>query len=79
MMKSPSILNLNLFEYSRMWITKKFFFNNQMFNNMISHSKAYNMNPGLTHSAILSPKNNVLPNNTNLTLLNSTADLNSSV
>lgn len=77
--KSPSILNLNLFEHSRMWITKKFFFNNQMFNNIVSHSKSYNMNSGLPHNTTLSPKKNILPTNITSTLPNSAADLSSSV
>ena len=40
-LKKSTLSNLNFFENSRIWTTKKFFFNNQMLNNFPSHSKYY--------------------------------------
>jgi len=40
-LKNSTLHNLTFFENSRIWTTKKFFFNNQMINNFPSHSKYY--------------------------------------
>ena len=76
-LKASNLLNLNFFENSRMWATKKFFFNNQMLNNLPSHAKYYS-NLNLRSTGNINVEKPTLTDNIyKLLITNSTCDLNS--
>jgi hypothetical protein len=42
LLKNTNLINLNFFENSRLWVTKKYFFNNQLNSNLVETSKIFN-------------------------------------
>lgn len=76
-LKTSNLLNLNFFENSRIWTTKKFFFNNQMLNNLPSHAKYHTDQNSKTAYGLNISKFTPNIDTHKLLITNSTSDLSS--